>query len=315
MKKLIPSKECKLAATQHKKGTSEMYNITDAKKVIASKKGKDLITRLKLYTHKDSVETFKADTFKLPYRIIFDYLEFKNYEDFEHIIPPISEYYPLPSKRKEKATEINLDYTPYNTSEWCKFISEYSKEYKEQLEHLSDPDDNNKYKHDYSPHVIKWHSPDGKTAEYYFTRLLIPYKDDISNADSFFLFGDTRHSNNDVTKQINDYMARIEDYNKHPNHYDNSDHYKKVTDYVNYYVCKHYMWDGKNIPDADNKQDIINILEHEYYLEYSSLVHQKSCKQTLTRDIVAEQMQDSNSVLNRLNSLILKARNTTGEKQ
>lgn len=241
-----------------------MYTEEQARKAIGKVQIQDLIKNLRLMQHEQAIR--EQSTYNLPYRVLFDY--YKADRDFMEV--HLSPFYPYPAIPREYDPpqwdyERDLGYTQ---SEWVKLlfgkpctglfppevqskITEWEQE--QVIKRMGKP----------YTHVWDLQSKQGQRAWFYwFMVFILPYADDIPGWNSFDLYGDTQHTEQEVKERKRYYMGLIKKCKENPDTYKHEVQRKDITDYDKYAVHECYMWRneiGKEAkpPAADNALEIL----------------------------------------------------------
>lgn len=240
------------------------YTDEQMKKALAEKTLKDMERRYTWQAHLFCIE--KVFTYNLPYRILWnDHRNLHNKDFYEIGINP---WYPLP--KIPKAAELTEEErTPaiekqYTVSEWVDIIIPKGRGYEKplRLSELKPQDEHiraiweqqeieirNKAEAKAKPFKLWWldDSEGIKKWEYYFTRFLVPYKNDIAIWGKFDFWGNNEHTDEETEQKRQYYLSLIADYETNPSKYDTQPHYKQLSDYDIYDFggCSlgGYMWE------------------------------------------------------------------------
>ena len=244
-----------------------MYTEQDARQAIAQIQIQDLMKNLRLMQHEDAIRN--QSTYNLPYRVLFDYYK----ADRDYMEVGINPYYPYPTIPKEWEPpqwdyERDLGYTP---AEWAKLLFTnrekpctdlFPAEVKAKIEKWEQEQVIKRMGKPYT-HVWDLQSKQGQRAWFYwFMCFILPYEHDIPGWNSFDMYGDNKHTEQEVKERKRYYMGLIKKCKEHPDTYKHEPQRKDITDYDKYNVHECYMW-RDNIgqdpepPAADNALDIM----------------------------------------------------------
>ena len=241
-----------------------MYTEQEARQAIGKRQLQEFSKRLAFRLHEYAIQ--EQSTYNLPYRVLIDY--YKADRDFMEI--PINPYYPYPAIPKEYDPpqwdyERDLGYTQ---SEWVKLLFEkpctglFPPEVKAKIEKWEQEQVIKRMGKPYT-HIWDLQSKQGQRAWFYwFMVFILPYADDIPGWNSFDLYGDTQHTEQEVKERKRYYMGLIKKCKENPDTYKHEVQRKDITDYDKYAVHECYMWRddiGKEAkpPAADNALDIM----------------------------------------------------------
>lgn len=140
--------------------------------------------------------------YNLPYRILFDYSYHLIDRDFMEVT--LTPYYPLPAKPKAAQNEKPCTSRP---TAW-------------DLE-----------------------TEQGQQAWlYWFMVFILPYEDMIPTFSMFDMFGDTKHTQQELDERKGYYLGLIKKCTEQPELYNHEVPHKCISDYDNYEVGSCYMW-------------------------------------------------------------------------
>ncbi len=236
-----------------------MYTEQEARQAIGKRQLQEFSKRLAFRLHEYAIQ--EQSTYNLPYRVLIDY--YKADRDFMEV--HINPYYPYPAIPKEYDPpqwdyERDLGYTQ---SEWVKLLfgkpctGLFPPEVKAKIEKWEQEQVIKRMGKPYT-HVWDLQSKQGQRAWFYwFMVFILPYADDIPGWNSFDLYGDTQHTEQEVKERKRYYMGLIKKCKENPDTYKHEVQRKDITDYDKYAVHECYMWRddiGKEAepPAADN---------------------------------------------------------------
>ena len=253
-----------------------MYTDEQAREAIAKQRLKDMEKEHNLRLHEWAIE--EQTTYNLPYRVLFNY--YKSDRDFMEI--PLNPYYPYPTVPKEyKPPRWNPERDGgYTIDEWysiiCKPTGEIDKngkrkrkvEIPKEIQAKIDEWQAEKVRErtggEYH-HIWDLETEQGRQAWlYWFMVFIMPYADDIPHWNSFDMYGDTKHTEKELTERKRYYMNLIEQCRERPELYKHEVQRKDIGDYDKYdfddWILSGYMWrdDYNNEPpQGDNALEIM----------------------------------------------------------
>lgn len=253
-----------------------MYTNEQAKEAIARKWHKDFEKKISLWWHDAAIK--EQAIYNLPYRVLFNY--YKNALERDNMEVSINPYYPYPDIPKEYKPP-KWDYERdggYTSDEWYDLICKPTGEVTEdgrQITTLEIPAEiqakikqwqadkvRERMGHDYK-HVWDLSTAAGQQAWlYWFAIFLIPYADDIPHWNTFDMFGDTKHTKQELEERKRYYMGLIEQCKANPDIYKHEVQRKDIADYEKYDFERAYMWHD-DLSGEPPKID--NALEVMYY--------------------------------------------------
>lgn len=253
-----------------------MYTDEQAREAIAKQMLKDMEKEHNLRLHEWAIE--EQTTYNLPYRVLFNY--YKSDRDYMEI--PINPYYPYPDIPKEyKPPRWNPERDGgYTTSEWFSIISkptgeidengkriytfEVPKEIQDKIDEWQAEKVRERTRGEYH-HIWDLDTEQGRQAWlYWFMVFIMPYADDIPHWNSFDMYGDTKHTEQELNERKRYYMNLIEQCREHPELYKHEVQHKDIADYDKYdfddRMSWGYMWHddfNHEPPQGDNALEIM----------------------------------------------------------
>lgn len=250
-----------------------MYTDEQVKEAITKMKLKDTKKKITLMYHENAIQ--EQATYNLPYRVLFDY--YKANRDFMEI--PINPYYPYPDIPKEyKPPRWNPERDGgYTFDEWFKIISkptgeidengkrkctiEIPTEIQAQIDEWQRQKIRERTGGEYH-HIWDLETEQGRQAWlYWFMVFIMPYADDIPHWNSFDMYGDTKHTEQELNERKRYYMNLIEQCREHPELYKHEVQRKDIGDYDKYdFEGTGYMWNddfNNEPPQGDNILEIM----------------------------------------------------------
>lgn len=253
-----------------------MYTSEQAKKAIAQKWQKDFEKKISLWWHEAAIK--EQAIYNLPYRVLFNY--YKNALERDCMEVSINPYYPYPDIPKEyKPPKWDCERDGgYTFSEWYDLISKPTGEVTEdgrQITTLEIPAEiqakinewqaakvRERMGHDYK-HIWDLSTAAGREQWlYWFAVFILPYADDIPHWNTFDMFGDTKHTKQELEERKRYYMGLIEQCQAHPEIYKHEVQRKDIADYEKYDFERAYMW---NDDLSGEPPKIDNAIEVMYY--------------------------------------------------
>lgn len=254
-----------------------MYTNKQAQEALALKFNKDFEKRISLMWHEAAIKGLPL--YNLPYRILFNY--YKNCVDRDFMEVPINPYYPYPDIPKEyKPPKWNpVSDGGYSMEEWTLLICKHTGEVTEDgkaIVTFEVPDNiqadidkwqaekvNERNGHEYK-HIWDLSTAAGQQAWlYWFAVFILPYADDIPHFSTFDMFGDTKHTKQELEERKRYYMGLIEQCQANPDIYKHEVQRKDITDYEKYDFSDNldgYMWHdvlSGEPPKTDNALEIM----------------------------------------------------------
>ena len=248
-----------------------MYTSNMARIAIARKQVADMEKSFMLTLHKQAVEEIQV--YNLPYRTLIDY--YKNITDRDPMEIPLNPYYPYPDIPKEYKPPV-WDFEKdggYSWAEWIGLISKHTgkvdedgkerivfevpQEVQAQIDEWEAEKTKERTGKEYT-HIWNLSTAAGREQWlYYFAVFLLPYEDDIPHWSTFDMFGDTKHTQQELDERKQYYMNLIAKCQEHPEAYKHEVQRKQLSDYDKYDFSDWfgYMWqDGHNAepPHGDN---------------------------------------------------------------
>ena len=211
-----------------------MYAYTEeqAKQAIADKKIKDCIKAFELVLHERA--RVEQKIYNLPYRIMFDYYH-RDRDPFEI---PLNFYYPFPADKKPcTSRQTEIDFTA---------VIDKDTEHNFALSEDTDNDIECIYDVDTQQGRQAW--------LYWFAVYILPYEDKIPGFSVFDMYGDTDHTEAELSERKQYYLDMISRCRRDTDLYNPQIPRKHITDYDTYNVSECYMWNdptGK-APTAPN---------------------------------------------------------------
>ena len=252
-----------------------MYTDEQARQAINHKILKDIEKKITLMWHDTAIK--EQATYNLPYRILFDYYK----ADRDYMEVSINKYYPYPDIPKEyKPPKWNPERDGgYTGSEWIGLITKHTGEYSEDgkaIVKLEIPTEIQAKIDEWQAEKVKertggeyHHIWDLDTEQgrqqwlYWFMVFIMPYADDIPHWNSFDMFGDTKHTEQELKERKQYYMNLIEQCKERPELYKHEVQRKELSDYDKYdfdSVTTGYMWHddfNHEPPQGDNALEIM----------------------------------------------------------
>ena len=251
-----------------------MYTNKQAQEALSLKFHKDFEKRMSLMWHEVTIRDMGS--YNLPYRILFNY--YKNSVDRDFMEVPINLYYPYPTIPKEyKPPKWNpVSDGGYSMEEWigliCKHTGEVTEDGKEKVT-FEVPAEIQAQIDEWEAQKVKErtgqaykHIWDLSTAAgreqwlYWFAVFILPYADDIPHFSTFDMFGDTKHTKQELEERKRYYMGLIEQCQANPEIYKHEVQRKDITDYEKYDFEHEYMWRddlSHEPPQTDNALQIM----------------------------------------------------------
>lgn len=250
-----------------------MYTNEQAKEALAKKFYRDMDIKINLMWHEAAIK--EQAIYNLPYRILFNYFTKCHNRDFMEV--QINPYYPYPDIPKEYKPP-KWDYERdggYTTSEWYDIIAKPTGEVTEDGKRcvtLETPADikadiekwqaekvKERNGHEYK-HIWDLTTAAGQQAWlYWFAVFLLPYADDIPQFSTFDMWGDTKHTEQELKERKRYYMGLIEQCKANPDIYKHEVQRKDIGDYEKYELEYAYMYDDihDKPPQGDNALKIM----------------------------------------------------------
>lgn len=251
-----------------------MYTNEQAKEALTIQFHKDHEKKMALWWHEAAIK--EQARYNLPYKVLFDYYK----ADHDYMEVSINPYYPYPDIPKEyKPPRWNPEQDGgYTTEEWFNTITKLTGEYTEdgkrkatleipaeiqaQINDWQAAKVRERMGHDYK-HVWDLSTQSGQQAWlYWFAIFLLPYADDIPHWSSFDMWGDTKHTKQELEARKRYYMELIEQCKAHPEIYKHEVQRKDIADYDKYEldnICG-YMWNDDfsgEPPQIDNALEVM----------------------------------------------------------
>lgn len=254
-----------------------MYTDEQARQAIAKKQLKDIEMRIKLRYHEWAIK--EQATYNLPYRILFDYYNNTDRDFMEIHINPFYPYPDIPKEYKPPEWHFERD-GGYTVDEWFSIISHRTGEVSEdgkpimsiqiptEIQAKIDEWKVEKVRErtggEYH-HIWDLETEQGQQAWlYWFMVFIMPYADDIPHWNSFDMFGDTKHTEQELKERKRYYMRLIEQCKEHPELYKHEVQRKDIADYDKYdfddCILSGYMWHddfNHEPPQGDNALEIM----------------------------------------------------------
>lgn len=237
-----------------------MYTEEQARRAIAQRQLNELDLKFNLMLHRVACEW--VELYNLPYRISLDY--FKRDNDIMSV--PINPYYPLPGIPKEYVWHYDTD-GGYSRAEWFSILSTPTGEIDDNgkpIMTLCIPDYIRQQQEEKARPCKQW---DLNTAAgrqqwlYYFMVFIMPYADDIPHWKAFDMWGDTKHTEQELKERQRYYIDLINRCRERPELYRHDIQRKQLSDYDKYDISGCYMWRDRigepTPPDADNALEIM----------------------------------------------------------
>lgn len=246
-----------------------MYTEEQGRQALLHKMMLDFQKQVALDNHKHAIEWIEQ--YNLPYRISLDY--HKNEHDIFDV--GINPFYPLPKVPIEGEWHYKTD-TNYTDTEWFDMITrptgEISQDGKTMVEIYTPLEIQALIDEKQKPYKL-WdlNTEQGKEQWlYYFAVFILPYADKIPTWSCFDVFGDNKHTQQEVEERKQYYLDLI-DYCKHnPTKYQHEVQQKQLSDYDKYDFWWGYMWRDSfecKPPQSDMALEIM-YKEKERYLKH-----------------------------------------------
>lgn len=254
-----------------------MYTDKQAKEAIAQKWQKDFEKKISLWWHEAAIKD--QAIYNLPYRVLFNYGKNCLERDFMEV--PINPYYPypdIPKEYKPPKWDPITDGGFTSLEEWIAAtlkptgkVDDTGREIMDfgipaEIQAKIDKWQAEKVKErmgqEYK-HIWDLSTPQGQQAWlYWFAIFLLPYADDIPNWNSFDMWGDTKHTKQELEARKRYYMELIEQCKANPEIYKHEVQRKDITDYDKYELdnLSGYMWNDDlsgEPPQIDNALEVM----------------------------------------------------------
>lgn len=249
-----------------------MYTNEQAKEALKMQFHKEQAKKMALWWHEAAIKDMPL--YNLPYRVLFDYYK----ADRDNMEVSINPYYPYPDIPKEyKPPKWNPEQDGgYTTEEWFNTISKPTGEVTEdgrQITTLEIPAEiqakikqwqadkvRERMGHDYK-HIWDLSTAAGREQWlYWFAVFILPYADDIPHFSTFDMFGDTKHTKQELEERKRYYMGLIEQCRANPDIYKHEVQRKDIADYEKYDFERAYMWHDDlsgEPPQIDNALEVM----------------------------------------------------------
>ena len=265
-----------------------MYTDEQAREAIAKQMLKDMEKEHNLRLHEWAIE--EQTIYNLPYRVLFNY--YKSDRDYMEI--PINPYYPYPDIPKEyKPPKWNPERDGgYTYDEWIGVIThrtgevsedgkpimtlEIPKEIQAKIDEWQAEKVKERTGEEYK-HIWDLDTEQGRQQWlYWFAIFLLPYEDDIPHWNTFDMFGDTKHTEQELKERKRYFMGLIKKCKANPDIYKHEVQRKDISDYEKYdfddWICSGYMWrdqigEEPTPPECDNAYEIM-LYERERLKRY-----------------------------------------------
>lgn len=183
----------------------------------------DLYKMVALHNHEHA---YKGQvTYNLPYRVLLDYYKRRIDGEKDENEVPINIYYPLPKVPEVGRWDPEQD-GGYTEKQWflvCLYhTGEFTADGKEKCELWKIPPTIQAKIDEKGKPFRRWDLETEQGRQhwlYFFMTFIMPYKDDIPHFSVFDMFGDTKHTEQELNERIAYYMELIEKCERDPELY------------------------------------------------------------------------------------------------
>jgi len=272
-----------------------MYTEKQAHEAILNAQAEYLLKKAALSLHEAAIN--EQAIYNLPYRVLLDYKRAEH--DFMEI--EINPYYPYPDIPKEyKPPMWRYDKDGGYTSLLLWLGTLQDDEWKEPDEIRNKIDEcqreRDRLKSEYR-HVWNLTTEQGRQQWlYYFGIFLLPYAEDIPHWDSFNMFGDVNHTEQELNERKTYFTDLIKKCHANPDIYKHGIQCKQLSDYDKFdfddTIHDGYMWDSrsKEPPHGKHALDIMYRERERLQRYYKNYEHESKDVNTETNCYKVEQI-------------------------